>query len=99
MPSARITLLRASGDNRRRAVRHLIRAAGAKLFFLPRYSPDLNPIERVLRQAGPTHLIETIAFPAAEPGFQIEHRIALYYDDAAGNHRSLPQENDPAFAG
>ena len=23
------------------------RAAGAKLFFLPRYSPDLNPIEQV----------------------------------------------------
>jgi len=28
-------------------VRRLIRAAGAKLFFLPRYSPDLNPIEEV----------------------------------------------------
>jgi transposase len=27
-------------------VRRLIRA-GAKLFFLPRYSPDLNPIEQV----------------------------------------------------
>ena len=26
---------------------YLIRAAGAKLFFLPRYSPDLNPIEQV----------------------------------------------------
>jgi len=25
----------------------LIRSAGAKLFFLPRYSPDLNPIERI----------------------------------------------------
>ena len=29
------------------AVRRLIRSAGAKLFFLPRYSPDLNPIEQV----------------------------------------------------
>ena len=29
------------------AVRRLIRAAGAKLFFLPPYSPDLNPIEQV----------------------------------------------------
>ena len=28
-------------------MRRLIRAAGAKLFFLPRYSPDLNPIEQV----------------------------------------------------
>jgi transposase len=29
------------------AVRATIRAAGAKLFFLPAYSPDLNPIEQV----------------------------------------------------
>jgi transposase len=28
-------------------VRRAIRAAGAKLFFLPPYSPDLNPIEQV----------------------------------------------------
>ena len=30
-----------------KAVRRLIRAAGAKLLFLPPYSPDLNPIEQV----------------------------------------------------
>jgi len=35
------------GSHKSRAVRHLIRSAGAKLFFLPRYSPDLNPIEQV----------------------------------------------------
>jgi putative transposase len=29
------------------AVRQAIRAAGAKLIFLPKYSPDLNPIEQV----------------------------------------------------
>jgi transposase len=29
-------------------VRQLIRSAGAKLFFLPEYSPDLNPIEQLL---------------------------------------------------
>ena len=29
------------------AVRRAIRAAGARLFFLPPYSPDLNPIEQV----------------------------------------------------
>ena len=28
-------------------MRQLIRSAGAKLFFLPKYSPDLNPIEQV----------------------------------------------------
>ena len=35
------------GSHKAKAVRHLIRTAGAKLFFLPRYSPDLNPIEHV----------------------------------------------------
>jgi len=29
------------------AVRQIIRLAGAKLFFLPKYSPDLNPIKQV----------------------------------------------------
>lgn len=29
-----------------KAIRAAIRAAGAKLFFLPPYSPDLNPIEQ-----------------------------------------------------
>jgi putative transposase len=35
------------GSHRGKAVRRLIRSAGAKLFFLPKYSPDLNPIEQV----------------------------------------------------
>jgi transposase len=33
------------GSHKGRTVRQAIRAAGAKLFFLPKYSPDLNPIE------------------------------------------------------
>ena len=28
-------------------MRQPIRSAGAKLFFMPKYSPDLNPIEQV----------------------------------------------------
>jgi transposase len=35
------------GSHKSKAVRRLIHSAGAKLFFLPRYSPDLNPIEQV----------------------------------------------------
>jgi len=53
------------GSHKGQAVRQLIRSAGAKLFFLPRYSPDLNPIEQVfaklktlLRKADP-RTIET----------------------------------------
>jgi transposase len=48
------------GSHKGQAIRRSIRAAGAKLFFLPRYSPDLNPIEQVfsklktlLRKADP----------------------------------------------
>lgn len=35
------------GSHKGKAVRHAIRAAGAHLIFLPKYSPDLNPIEQV----------------------------------------------------
>ena len=33
------------GSHKSPAVRRAIRAAGARLFLLPKYSPDLNPIE------------------------------------------------------
>lgn len=35
------------GSHKGAAIRRAIRAAGAKLIFLPPYSPDLNPIEQV----------------------------------------------------
>jgi transposase len=35
------------GSHKGKAVRQAIRKAGAKLFFLPPYSPDLNPIEQL----------------------------------------------------
>ena len=35
------------GSHKGKAVRHAIRAVGARLLFLPKYSPDLNPIEQV----------------------------------------------------
>ena len=34
------------GSHKGKGVRKAIQAAGAKLFFLPPYSPDLNPIEQ-----------------------------------------------------
>lgn len=42
------------------AVRRAIRAAGAKLFFLPSYSPDLNPIEQMFAK------LKTLLRKAAE---------------------------------
>ena len=35
------------GSHKAHAVRRAIRAAGARLFYLPKYSPDLNPIEQL----------------------------------------------------
>ena len=34
------------GSHKSKAVRDAIKAAGARLWFLPPYSPDLNPIEQ-----------------------------------------------------
>ena len=42
-----IVILDNLGSHKGKAVQALIRSAGAKLFFLPKYSPDLNPIEQV----------------------------------------------------
>jgi transposase len=48
------------GSHKGRAVRAAIRKAGAKLFFLPPYSPDLNPIEQVFAK------LKTLLRKAAE---------------------------------
>ena len=41
-----IVVLDNLGSHKGRPVRRAIRGAGAKLWFLPPYSPDLNPIEQ-----------------------------------------------------
>ena len=48
------------GSHKVKAVRRAIRAAGAKLFFLPPYRPDLNPIEQVFAK------LKTLLRKAAE---------------------------------
>jgi transposase len=52
------------GSHRGRLVRQLIRSAGAKLFFLPKYSPDLNPIEQVFAKL--KHFLRRAAARAVE---------------------------------
>ena len=47
LASGDIVVMDNLGSHKRQAVRKAIRAAGAKLFFLPPYSPDLTPIEQV----------------------------------------------------
>jgi transposase len=48
------------GSHKGKAVRRAIRSAGARLFFLPPYSPDLNPIEQVFAK------LKTLLRKAAE---------------------------------
>jgi transposase len=48
------------GSHKGPAVRRALRAVGAKLFFLPPYSPDLNPIEQVFAK------LKTLLRKAAE---------------------------------
>ena len=47
------------GSHKGSDIRRLIRAAGARLFFLPKYSPDLNPIEQVFAKL--KHLLRKAA--------------------------------------
>ena len=47
------------GSHKGWAVRRAIRSIGAKLFFLPKYSPDLNPIEQVFAKL--KHLLRKAA--------------------------------------
>jgi transposase len=42
-----VVILDNLGSHKGKAVRKAIRDVGARLVFLPKYSPDLNPIERV----------------------------------------------------
>ena len=55
-----IVILDNLGSHKGKAVRRAIRAAGARLFFLPPYSPDLNPIEQVFAK------LKTLLRKAAE---------------------------------
>jgi transposase len=48
------------GSHKAKAVRRTIRATGAKLIFLPPYSPDLNPIEQAFAK------LKTLLRKAAE---------------------------------
>lgn len=59
------------GSHKGQPVRTAIRKAGAKLFFLPPYSPDLNPIE----QASPSSST-SCAWPPNEPSRQLGKPLA-----------------------
>jgi transposase len=69
------------GSHKGKAVRHAIRAVGARLLFLPPYSPDLNPIEQVFAK------LKTLLRKAAERSVDtVWKRIGMLLD------RFPPQE-------
>ena len=55
-----IVVLDNLGSHKAKAIRDAIRAVGARLWFLPKYSPDLNPIEQVFAK------LKTLLRKAAE---------------------------------
>jgi len=63
-----IVILDNLGSHKRAAVRQAIRSAGARLLFLPPYSPDLNPIEQVFAKL--KHLLRKAAERTAQATWQ-----------------------------
>jgi transposase len=64
------------GSHKGPMIRRAIRAAGAKLFFLPPYSPDLNPIEQVFAKL--KHLMRKASERTVEATWK---RIGTLLDD------------------
>ena len=59
-----VVILDNLGSHKGKAARQAIRAVGAKLLFLPPYSPDLNPIEQVFAKL--KHLLRKAAERSVE---------------------------------
>ena len=66
------------GSHRGKAIRRIIRSVGARLFFLPKYSPYLNPIEQLF--AKPKHWLRKAAKRTAEA---VSHAIGQTLDTVA----------------
>ena len=68
LKSGDIVIMDNLGSHKGKTIRTAIRAAGAKLFFLPKYSPDLNPIEQVFAKL--KHRLRELAARTADEVFQ-----------------------------
>jgi transposase len=73
------------GSHKGKAVRQLIRSAGAKLFLLPKYSPDLNPIEQVFAKL--KHLLRKAAARTIEAiGAAIGEVLGSFTSEQCANY-------------
>jgi transposase len=68
------------GSHHGKLVRAAVRTVGAKLFFLPKYSPDLNPIEMFFAKL--KHWLRTAARRSSEA---IYNAIATILSDVSPN--------------
>ena len=71
-----VVILDNLGSHKGKAVRKAVKAAGARLLFLPKYSPDLNPIEQVFAKL--KHLMRKAAERTHEATWR---RIGYLLDD------------------
>ncbi len=72
-------------SHKRPAVRQAIRSAGARLLFLPPYSPDLNPIEQVFAKL--KHLMRKAAERSHEATWRrIGTLIECFSPDECANY-------------
>ena len=80
-----VVILDNLGSHKGKAVRHAIRATGAKLLFLPPYSPDLNPIEQVFAKL--KHLLRKAAARTVEATWkQIGSLLQSFSKDECRNY-------------
>lgn len=80
-----IVVLDNLGSHKGKAVRRAIRAAGARLLFLPKYSPDLNPIEQVFAKLK-TLLRKAAARTLEAVSQAIAHILKTYTPDECANY-------------
>jgi putative transposase len=72
-------------SHKRQAIRQAIRQAGARLFLLPKYSPDLNPIEQVFAKL--KHLLRKAAARTCEAVCTaIRNLLDTYTPDECANY-------------
>ena len=82
-----VVILDNLGSHKGKAVRRAIRDIGARLVFLPKYSPDLNPIEQVFAK------FKTLLRKSSARSYEAISQPALTFSP------NIPQKNAPHTSG
>jgi transposase len=80
-----IVILDNLGSHKSKAIRSMLRAADARLWYLPKYSPDLNPIEQAFAKI--KHWMRMVQTTTADDTWRaIGHLIAEFKSDECANY-------------